>query len=46
METTFEITHDREFLKHFITRWRTLSITMPATATADGFTTPIPMATR
>ena len=26
METTFEITHDREFLKHFITRWRTLSI--------------------
>lgn len=26
METTFEITHDREFLKHFLTRWRTLSI--------------------
>ncbi len=26
METTFKITHDREFLKHFITRWRTLSI--------------------
>ena len=26
METTFEITHDREFLQHFLTRWRTLSI--------------------
>ena len=26
LETTFEITHDREFLKHFLTRWRTLSI--------------------
>lgn len=26
METTFKITHDREFLKHFITRWRTLNI--------------------
>ena len=22
----FEITHDREFLKHFLTRWRTLSL--------------------
>ncbi len=26
METTFEITHDREFLQHFLTRWRTLDI--------------------
>ena len=26
LETTFEITHDREFLQHFLTRWRTLSI--------------------
>ena len=26
METTFEITHDRDFLQHFLTRWRTLSI--------------------
>ena len=26
METTFEITHDREFLQHFLTRWHTLSI--------------------
>ena len=26
METTFEITHDREFLQHFLTHWRTLSI--------------------
>lgn len=26
MTTTFEITHDREFLQHFLTRWRTLSI--------------------
>ena len=26
METTFEITHDREFLQHFLSRWRTLSI--------------------
>ena len=26
METTFEITHDREFLQHFLTRWRTLCI--------------------
>ena len=25
-KTTFEITHDREFLKHFLTRWRTLSL--------------------
>ena len=26
METFFEITQDREFLKHFLTRWRTKSI--------------------
>ena len=26
MDTTFAITHDREFLKHFLTRWRTLSL--------------------
>lgn len=26
MEQFFFITHDREFLKHFLTRWRTLSI--------------------
>ena len=26
LETTFEITHDRDFLQHFLTRWRTLSI--------------------
>lgn len=26
MTETFEISHDREFLKHFLTRWRTLSL--------------------
>lgn len=26
MDTTFAITHDRGFLKHFLTRWRTLSL--------------------
>ena len=26
MNNTFEITHDREFLQHFLTSWRTKSI--------------------
>ena len=26
MDTTFPITHNRDFLEHFLTRWRTLSI--------------------
>lgn len=26
MSSTFEITHDRDFLQHFLTNWRTKSI--------------------
>lgn len=26
MNATFEITHDRDFLQHFLTKWRTKSL--------------------